>query len=69
MPYFKNDKNDLFWLDEGDDPAKWLPGCSLITEEEAEVLKQAKHAEWLASQPNKEQQIAQLQAQIDALKG
>jgi hypothetical protein len=30
---------------------------------------QAQHAAWLAAQPTKEEQIAQLQAQIDALKG
>jgi hypothetical protein len=30
---------------------------------------QAQYAEWLANQPTKENQIAQLQAQIDALKG
>jgi hypothetical protein len=29
---------------------------------------QAQYAEWLAAQPTKEEQIAQLQAQIDALK-
>lgn len=28
---------------------------------------QANYAEWLANQPTKEEQIAQLQAQIDAL--
>ena len=30
---------------------------------------QANYAEWLAAQPTKEEQIAQLQAQIDAIKG
>ena len=30
---------------------------------------QAQYAEWLAAQPTKEEQIAQLQAQIDAIKG
>jgi hypothetical protein len=36
----------------------------------AEVSQaQANYAEWLAAQPTKEQQIAQLQAQIDALQG
>ena len=30
---------------------------------------QAQYAEWLAAQPTKEQQIAKLQEQIDALKG
>ena len=29
---------------------------------------QANYAEWLAEQPTKEEQIAKLQAQIDALK-
>jgi hypothetical protein len=29
---------------------------------------QANYAEWLANQPTKEEQIARLQAQIDALK-
>ena len=30
---------------------------------------QANYAEWLATQPTKEEQIAKLQKQIDALKG
>ena len=30
---------------------------------------QAQYQEWLASQPTKEQQIAKLQEQIDAIKG
>lgn len=30
---------------------------------------QAQYQEWLASQPTKEEQIAKLQEQIDALKG
>ena len=30
---------------------------------------QAQYAQWLSEQPTKEKQIAQLQAQIDALKG
>ena len=40
MPYFKNQTNQLFWLDAQDDPAKWLPaGCVPITDEEAESLR------------------------------
>jgi hypothetical protein len=38
----------------------------LTAEEVAQA--QANYAEWLASLPTKEEQIAQLQAQIDALK-
>jgi hypothetical protein len=39
----------------------------LTAEEIAQA--EAQYAEWLANQPTKENQIAQLQAQIDALKG
>ena len=39
----------------------------LTAEEVAQA--QAQYAEWLASQPTKEEQIARLQAQIDAIKG
>ena len=39
----------------------------LTAEEVAQA--QAQYAEWLAAQPTKEEQIAQLQAQIDAIKG
>ena len=38
----------------------------LTAEEIAQA--QANYAEWLSTQPTKEEQIAQLQAQIDALK-
>jgi hypothetical protein len=38
----------------------------LTAEEVAQA--QANYAEWLANQPTKDEQIAQLQAQIDALK-
>ena len=39
----------------------------LTAEEVAQA--QANYAEWLATQPTKEEQIAKLQEQIDALKG
>jgi hypothetical protein len=39
----------------------------LTAEEIAQA--QAQYTEWLASQPTKEEQIAKLQEQIDALKG
>ncbi len=38
-----------------------------LTEQEIAEAQQ-RYQEWLASQPTKEEQIAQLQAQIDALK-
>jgi len=39
----------------------------LTAEEVAQA--QAQYAEWLANQPTKEEQIAKLQEQIDAIKG
>lgn len=39
----------------------------LTAEEVAQA--QAQYQEWLASQPTKEEQIAALQAQIDAIQG
>lgn len=38
MPYFKNAKNDVYWLDDGDDPAVWLTECTPITDDEAKEL-------------------------------
>jgi hypothetical protein len=47
-----------------------ITGERKVVELTAEEVAQAKaqYAEWLAAQPTKEQQIAKLQAQIDALK-
>ena len=39
-----------------------------ITEEEANSIREAEHQAWLGTQPTKEEIIAQLQADIDALK-
>lgn len=39
-----------------------------LTAEEI-VAAEAQYQEWLASQPTKQEQIAKLQEQIDALKG
>lgn len=42
MPHFKNTNDELFWLDVGNDPAKWLPECVEITNAEAEAIRQSK---------------------------
>jgi len=44
MPHFKDLNNELFWLDEGDDPAIWLSQCTPITEEEAAAIRAAQQA-------------------------
>jgi cell division protein FtsB len=47
-----------------------ITGVRQVVELTAEEIAQAQaqYQEWLASQPTKEEQIARLQAQIDALK-
>lgn len=42
MSYFKNENNELFWLDEGDDPAVWLPGCTPISDADADAIRAEK---------------------------
>lgn len=42
MPHFKNTNNELFWLDEGDDPTIWLPECTPITDSEADAIRTQK---------------------------
>jgi hypothetical protein len=48
-----------------------ITGEQRTVELTAEEIAQAQtnYAEWLAAQPTKEEQIAKLQAQIDALQG
>jgi len=48
-----------------------ITGQSEVIELTAQEIAQAQasYAEWLVNQPTKEEQIAQLQAQIDALQG
>lgn len=41
MPYFKDSENKLYWLDENDDPAHWLPNCTAITNEEANAIRES----------------------------
>lgn len=40
MPHYKNTQEQLFWLDEGDDPLVWLSeDCVEITEEETTIIR------------------------------
>jgi len=41
MPHYKNTNNELFWLDDGEDAAQWLPDCTPITDEEADAIRTA----------------------------
>lgn len=52
MPHFKNSQDALYWLDEGDDPQKWLHAdCVPITDAEAQAIRDAQN------QPTEAQQI------------
>lgn len=44
MPHYKDTQNKLYWLDDGDDSAVWLPQCTLITDEEANAIRAAEQA-------------------------
>jgi hypothetical protein len=69
MKHYKSPDNVIYAyeLDGSQDhliPANYV----VLTDEELNSIRQAQHAEWLAAQPTKEEQIAKLQEQIDALK-
>jgi hypothetical protein len=69
MKLYKSPDNKVyaFEADGSQDHLIWKNFVA-ITEEEANVIRNAEQQEWLAKQPSKAEQIAQLQAQIDALK-
>ena len=39
MPHFKNNNNDLFWLNDNVDAQQWLPDCVIITDNEAALIR------------------------------
>lgn len=49
MPHYKDIQKKLYWLDDGDDAAVWLPQCTLITDEEANAIRDAEQAALKAS--------------------
>jgi hypothetical protein len=69
MKHYKSPDNNIYAyeLDGSQDhliPVNFMP----LTDEELNSIRQAQYAEWLASQPSKEEHIAKLQEQIDKLK-
>jgi hypothetical protein len=67
MPHFKNTNDELFWLDEGDDPTVWLPECTLITEDEADAIRAAKAATAQAAMTYSEKRAAAYPSIADQL--
>jgi hypothetical protein len=73
MKYYKSPSNSVYAYELNGSQDHLIPADFVaINNEEADAIReaqaQANYAEWLANQPTKEEQIAQLQAQIDALK-
>lgn len=73
MKYYKSPDNNVFAYELDGLQDHLIPDNFVsISEQEANAINQAKadkiYQEWLANQPTKEEQIAKLQAQIDALK-
>ena len=73
MKYYKSPKNEVYAYELDGSQDYLIPdGFVAINNEEAnaicEAQAQARYQEWLATQPTKEEQIAKLQEQIDALK-
>lgn len=74
MKYYKSPDNNVFAYElDGSQDHLISENFVSISEQDANAINQAKankvYQEWLASQPTKEEQIAKLQEQIDALKG
>jgi hypothetical protein len=73
MKHYKSPENKIYAYElDGSQDHLIADDFVAISEEEADVIRKAQqeklYQEWLAQQPSKEEQIAKLQAQIDALK-
>jgi hypothetical protein len=69
MPHFKNTNNDLFWLDDSDDPAVWLPNCAPITDAEANSIRVAKEQAAFNALTYAEKRVAEYPNFIDYVDG
>lgn len=72
MKLFKDAEDNIFAYEEDGTQDHLIDNKTAITQEEADVIIEAQakiyHQKWLDSLPSKEEQIAKLQSQIDALK-
>jgi len=70
MPYFKNAKNDLFWLDDASSAEEWLlDDCVQISAVEAEKIRTDKANEAFESLTYAEKRIAEYPPITDYLDG
>lgn len=73
MKHFKSPNNEIYAYELDGSQDHLIPSSFIsITDEEAKSILQAqaevRYQEWLRLQPTKEEQIANLQAQLDAIK-
>jgi anti-sigma factor RsiW len=69
MKHYKSPANAIYAYELDGSQDHLIPADFVgLTDEELNSIRQAQYAEWLAAQPTKEQQIAKLQEQIDALR-
>jgi anti-sigma factor RsiW len=69
MKHYKALNNDVYAYELDGSQDHLIPADFVaLTQEEINAIREAQYAEWLAAQPTKEEQIAKLQEQIDALK-
>jgi hypothetical protein len=69
MPYFKDSENKIYWLDEGNDPAVWLPQCTPITEAEKDSILAAQQAAAEAALTYAQKRAAEYPPMTDYLDG
>lgn len=70
MPNFKDINNKIYWLDEEDDPAVWLPeGVIEITDQEAADIARQNDQSRLASSPYVERRLAEYPPITDYIDG
>jgi hypothetical protein len=67
MPHFKDSNNKLYWLDADDDPAKWLPQCTIISDEEANAIRAAEQSAFEASLTYAQKRVAEYPSIPDQL--
>jgi len=67
MPHFKDTQNQLYWLDENDDPVVWLPHCVAISDSEADAIRAAEQAAIVSSLTYSQKRAAEYPSITDQL--
>lgn len=68
MKLYKSENDEIFAYELDGSQDHFIGNKIAITEEEANLILETQHQKRIAMLPTKDEQIAKLQAQIDALK-